>query len=92
MQALTDTVDTAPLFSDETFRLLMLLHEQPKQAIYQEHKVAFETHLETPLEKLFQAVAKRMPEEMVPLLEMDKGVIARISKNDYGKHGDYENC
>ena len=90
MQALTNTADTAPIFSDETFRLLMLLHEQPKQAIYQEHKVAFETHLETPLEKLFQAVAKRMPEEMVPLLEMDKGVLARISKNDYGQGGAWD--
>ena len=85
--AMPDSFDSSPLFSEETFNLLKLLHEQPKRSVYKEHKDAFETYLETPLKKLFQAVGDRMPVDVGQLLEMEKRILARILKNDYGQGG-----
>ena len=70
--AMPDSFDSSPLFSEETFNLLKLLHEQPKRSVYKEHKDAFETYLETPLKKLFQAVGDRMPSDVAQVLEMEK--------------------
>src|SRR5258707_9910719 len=78
------------LFSDKTFQLLESLHVKPTQAFYKEHKDEFKTHLEAPLAKLFQEVAKRMPSDMAQLLEMENRILARIPKNDYGQGGAWD--
>jgi hypothetical protein len=90
MQTLRDAVDSTPLFSEKTFQLLELLHGQPTQAFYKEHKDEFKTHLEAPLAKLFQEVAKRMPTDMARVLEMGNRILAKISKNDYGQGGAWD--
>src|ERR1700722_456032 len=77
--------DSNHLFSDKTFQLLESLHAQPTQAFYTEHKEEFKMHLETPLAKLFQKVAKRLPDHMARLLEMENRILGRIPKNDYGQ-------
>jgi len=85
-----ETAQSSPVFSAKTFELLELLHAQPTQAFYKEHKDEFKTHLETPLAKLFQEVAKRMPSDMAELLEMENRILARIPKNDYGQGGAWD--
>lgn len=85
-----ETAQSSPLFSNRTFELLELLHAQPTQVVYKEHKDEFKTHLETPLAKLFQEVAKRMPSDMAQLLEMENRILARIPKNDYGQGGAWD--
>ena len=89
-QELQDATDSTPLFSEKTFQLLELLHKQPTQAVYKEHKDEFKTHLEAPLVKLFQEVAKRMPTDMARVLEMGNRILAKISKNDYGQGGAWD--
>jgi 5-methylcytosine-specific restriction enzyme B len=81
---------SAPLFSEKTFQLLALLHGQPTQALYAQHKDEFKTHLEDPLAKLFQDVAKRMPGDITKHLETESRILARIPKNDYGAGGAWD--
>ncbi len=89
-QVLQDDVASTSLFSAKTFQLLELLHAHPTQAFYNEHKDEFKTRLETPLAKLFQEVAKRMPIDMVQSLETESRILARIPKNDYGRGGAWD--
>src|SRR6185369_1992797 len=88
--AIQETANSAPAFSDKTFQLLELLHEQPTQEFYKEHKSEFKAHLETPFANLFQQVAKRMPSDSARLLETESRILARIPKNDYGVGGAWD--
>jgi hypothetical protein len=85
-----ETAHSSPLFSAKTFELLELLHAQPTQVVYKEHKDEFKTHLETPLAKLFQKIADLLPSEMTEVLEMENRILARIPKNDYGQGGAWD--
>ena len=85
-----ETAQSSHLFSGRTFELLELLHAQPTQAFYKEHKDDFKTHLETPLATLFQKIADLLPSEMTEVLEMENRILARIPKNDYGQGGAWD--
>lgn len=72
-------------FGIETFRLLYDLHDNPTRDFYQNNREAFAEHLEQPFRQLFADVVARLPEPITTLVETDKGVHARILKNDYGR-------
>jgi hypothetical protein len=77
--------DAEPLFSVETFDLLAGLHEDPTKAYYQEHREAIRDHVEEPFQWLVRQVAHRLPAPITGLMETEKGVFAKILKNDYGR-------
>jgi AAA domain (dynein-related subfamily)/Mrr N-terminal domain len=85
-----EAAHSSPLFSAKTFELLELLHAHPTQVFYKEHKDEFKTHLETPLETLFQKIAGLLPSEMTEMLETENRILARIPKNDYGQGGAWD--
>jgi hypothetical protein len=79
--------DAEFLFSAETFDLLAGLHEDPTKAYYQEHRQAIRDYVEDPFRRLVREVARRLPAPITGLMETQKGVFARILKNDYGRGG-----
>jgi 5-methylcytosine-specific restriction protein B len=82
--------DAESLFSVETFDLLAGLHEDPTKAYYQEHREAIRDHEEKPFRRLVRGVARRLPAPIAGLMETEKGIFARILKNDYGKGGAWD--
>ena len=78
------------LFTAETFDLLAGLHEDPTKAYYNEFREAIKEHVEEPFRLLVREVAKRLPAPITGLMETEKGVFARILKNDYGKGGAWD--
>ncbi len=82
--------DTEPWFDDTTFELMSLLHAAPTSSLYLAHKPAFKAHVEAPLQRLFGAVAQRLPQPMLGLLETERNVFARIIKNDFGRGGAWD--
>ncbi len=78
------------IFSPETFILLAELHQNPSKEIYLDKKEAFKTHVEEPLQQLFQAVAGRLPPPIIAAMETEKKIFGRILKNDYGQGGAWD--
>jgi 5-methylcytosine-specific restriction enzyme B len=82
--------DAEFLFSAETFDLLTGLHEDPTKTYYQEHREAIRDHVEQPFRRLVREVAQRLPAPITGLMETEKGVFARILKNDWGRGGAWD--
>lgn len=77
-------------FTQSTFDLLNLLHQTPVKATYLERKQEFRDHLEEPFDRLLEAVATRLPEQVLERMETRQGTTARILKNDYGRGGAWD--
>jgi len=77
--------DAESLFSAETFNLLAGLHDDPTKAYYQAHREAIRDHVEEPFRRLVREAARRLPAPITGLMETEKGVFAKILKNDYGR-------
>ena len=75
------------IFSERTFELLSELHETPTRDFYSGNQEQFAKHVEEPFRKLFRRVAARLPRPVTDTMESEKGVFARILKNDYGRGG-----
>jgi hypothetical protein len=79
--------DAESLFSVDTFDLLAGLHDDPTKAYYQEHREAIRDHVEEPFRWLVRQASHRLPAPITGLMETEKGVFAKILKNDYGRGG-----
>jgi len=90
----TVTGTTGPVgdaaFSQETFQLLSGLHDDPTRDFYNAHKEAFKKNLEEPFRRLFAEVAGRLAPPVTDLMETEKGILARILKNDWGRGGAWD--
>lgn len=77
-------------FSIRTFELLSELHENPTRAFYQNHGKEFKEHVEEPFQQLFRQVRLLLPPSVTDAMETEKGIFARILKNDFGKGGAWD--
>lgn len=74
-------------FTSRTFELLEGLHATPTKAYYQTHKDGFKQFIEDPFQRVFRQVAQQLPPAVRAAMETEKGVFARILKNDWGQGG-----
>lgn len=79
-----------PYFTRRTFELLAGLHDSPTKVYYDKHRADLATYVEQPLRRLFTDVAAEMTEPVLSLMETDKGIIAKIPKNDHGQGGAWD--
>ncbi len=79
-----------PYFTERTFELLSQLHANPTTMFYNEHHQEFEDHLQEPLRRLLADVAKELPKAIKDYVETEKGILAKIPKNDFGKGGTWD--
>jgi 5-methylcytosine-specific restriction protein B len=77
-------------FSEDTFRLLAGLHENPTRDFYNAHKGKFKEHLEEPLRQLFKDVARELAPPVADFMETERNIQARILKNDWGRGGAWD--
>ncbi len=82
--------ERGPLFTERTFDLLAQLHANPMASFYQQHKEAFKSSVEQPVQRLFRAVAARLPASITAVMETNDKIFARILKNDFGKKGAWD--
>lgn len=87
---LTEPPPGGAVFTTRTFELLQGLHENPTRDFYSAHKREIKEHLEEPFRMLFLDVAAHLPETIRAHMETDKGVFARIVKNDWGQGGAWD--
>ncbi len=83
----TEIIATGAPFTSRTFELLKGLHESPTKAYYQARKEEFKEYVEEPFQRVFRQVAQQLPAPLQAALETEKGVFARILKNDWGQGG-----
>lgn len=74
-------------FTLRTFELLKGLHATPTKAYYQAHKEEFKEFVEDPFQRVFRGVAQQLPAPVRAAMETEKGIFARILKNDWGQGG-----
>lgn len=74
-------------FTSRTFELLEGLHATPIKAYYQVHKEEFLKFVEDPFQLVFRGVAQQLPAPVRAAMETEKGIFARILKNDWGQGG-----
>ena len=72
-------------FSSKTFDLLERLQQNPTREFYQKHREDFKKHVEEPFQELFRSVASSLNPLIQDLMETEKGLFARIVKNDFGR-------
>ena len=77
-------------FSPTTFSLLNDLHLNPTYKFYSAHREEFKRELEEPFKKLLSRVADRLPAAIADRMETQKGVFARIKKNDWARGGAWD--
>ncbi|MCK4821119.1 hypothetical protein KA005_35470, partial [bacterium] len=77
-------------FSSKTFQLLGQLHENPTRDFYQKHREEFKEYLEEPFQQLFYHIASSLMPPISHQMETEKGLFARIIKNDFGKGGAWD--
>lgn len=75
------------LFSEETFKYLGELAENPTREFYLAHKDSIQRFVEEPVQELLKGVGANLPEGMLDRLETEKNIFSRILKNDYGRGG-----
>lgn len=81
---------TGSVFNSSSFELLEQLHENPTRKFYQKHKEAFKKYLEDPFQQLFRHVIASLSPTIHDRLETEKGLFARVIKNDFGKGGAWD--
>lgn len=74
-------------FGPRTFELLAELSKAPTADTYHAHKDEIVRWVERPLRELLRDVAALLPEDIRRRLETERGVMAKILKNDYGRRG-----
>lgn len=84
------TVVSDCLFSPTTFDLLAALHSNPRGEEYVSRKEDFRVHVEEPLQRLLERVAKSLPTLITNEIETEKQVFGRILKNDWGRGGAWD--
>ena len=77
-------------FPTKTFELLASLHKTPTQEVYRSRYDEFKEYVEEPVQRIMKRVAESLPQPMLDMLEVKKGVFGRIPKNDYGKGGAWD--
>jgi 5-methylcytosine-specific restriction protein B len=77
-------------FSSRAFSLLSGLHENPTKEYYKSKSEEFWVYVEEPLQRIMKAVAAKLPQPMLDLLETEKGIFGKITKNDYGRGGTWD--
>jgi 5-methylcytosine-specific restriction protein B len=77
-------------FTEKAFELLDQLHKNPTRIFYQEHSEDFKKSLEEPFQQLFHQIATSLPPSITDQMETEKGLFARIIKNDFGKGGAWD--
>jgi hypothetical protein len=78
--------DNAP-FSAPAFELLAQLRADPTAEFYQSHKNEFVELVEQPFQRLLRHVAQEFPTPILHLMETEKRLFGRFTKNDFGQGG-----
>ncbi|OQA46203.1 MAG: 5-methylcytosine-specific restriction enzyme B [Chloroflexi bacterium ADurb.Bin325] len=77
-------------FSPRAFQLLQGIHEQPTKAYYQTHKDEFKAEVVEPFQRVFRAVASRLPASIRASMETETDLFSIFPKNDYGRGGAWD--
>jgi len=78
------------VFTKEMFAWLEGLHSDPTKNYYNNTKFKFNQYLNTPIKKLISQIAEKLSPQILDKLETEKGVRAKILKNDYGVGNAYD--
>lgn len=74
-------------FSRRTFDLLALIHATPTSECYMANKSDFVHYVEEPFKRVLLAVGRRLPPAVREVMETEKRIFARFTKNDWGQGG-----
>lgn len=80
-------VNTKCPFSEKTFSLLEGIQQEPRLAYYQAHQADFKTYVEEPFQRVMGEVAQKLPVEILAIMETERRIFARFTKNDFGQGG-----
>ncbi len=75
------------VFVQRAFELMGGLAENPTKEFYAAHKEEFKGLVERPFQSLIKHVASKLSPTITDVIETEKGVFARIQKNDWGRGG-----
>jgi hypothetical protein len=78
--------ETSP-FLPHAFELLAQLRFTPTAAFYQAHKDEFVELVEQPFQRLLRHVTEGFPTPILQLMETEKRLFGRFTKNDFGQGG-----
>ena len=81
---------TEGFFSDETFKLLSGLSQNPTAAFYKENAEAIKENIERPFQSLLLATVEKLDQKILERMEVENNLFSRILKNDYGRGGAWD--
>lgn len=90
VRGLPPVVMTEGAFDHRAFELLADLHKTPTREFYAEHQEQFRNFVENPLKELMAGIAALLPPAMKEILETEKRLFSRITKNDFGHGGAWD--
>ena len=77
-------------FSARTFELLALIHADPTSKCYAANKDDFVQYIEEPFKRVMLEAGRRLPPAVREVMEIEKRVFARFTKNDWGQGGAWD--
>jgi 5-methylcytosine-specific restriction protein B len=77
-------------FTPKSFELLSQIHENPTNEFYQARKEEFKSQVEEPFKQLMRNVAAILPDQIKDVMETEKKIFSRFTKNDFGQGGAWD--